>query len=105
MNTFMKNIRRSRVPVLFLACLLETRNPLALINVNCVGDSITFDFGLATTAETYPFKLQQLLCPSYSMANYGVSGATLLQAGDSPYWDTSAYTFIHGIRGGQILNI
>ncbi|NOS71421.1 MAG: sialate O-acetylesterase [Verrucomicrobia bacterium] len=105
MKTFIKNMRRSRFPFLFLVCLLETRSALALINVNCVGDSITFGSGLATTAETYPFKLQQLLGPAYSVANYGVSGATLLKAGDSPYWGTSAYTFSHGIRGGQIPNI
>lgn len=58
--------------------------------VACVGNSITFGWGLRTT-ENYPVKLQTLLGSDYLVTNFGVSGRTLLKKGDKPYWNEAAY--------------
>ena len=88
----------SRLCVLsaFLLFGAGTLNSNAAIVVSCIGDSITAGVGVGTPAlESYPAKLQRLLGTNYNVINYGVSGATLLLAGDMPYWLTSAYTASH----------
>lgn len=59
--------------------------------VTCVGNSITFGYGLSSS-KSYPAQLQNLLGTAYDVGNYGVSGRTLLKKGDRPYWNESAYT-------------
>jgi len=54
------------------------------IRVACVGDSIT--------AGGYPKLLGAELGPKYEVRNFGVSGTTLLKAGDNPYWKTKQFT-------------
>jgi lysophospholipase L1-like esterase len=78
-----------------LVCLFEAAAGLAATNVACVGDSITYGYGV-TGGETYPGKLQTLLGSAYSVSNYGWNGATLLRKGDISYWTTSTYTNSHG---------
>jgi lysophospholipase L1-like esterase len=68
----------------------------AMINVACIGDSITSGVGVNNPAtESYPAKLQKLLGTNYDVLNYGVSGTTALIQGDMPYVETSAYTASH----------
>ena len=58
----------------------------APVRVACVGDSITA--GIGTTLpdwDAYPSQLQRLLGDGYVVGNCGLSGSTLLNAGDKPY--------------------
>lgn len=62
------------------------------IRVACVGDSITAGSGLRDPGhEAWPAVLGQLLGAGYEVKNFGVSGATLLKAGDKPYWKQAAF--------------
>ncbi len=73
----------------WLAALRPT-NPE--IRVACVGNSITFGAGLQNRdRDSYPAVLGQMLGKGYKVGNFGVSGTTLLSAGDNPYIATSAY--------------
>jgi acyl-CoA thioesterase-1 len=60
------------------------------IKVACVGNSITFGYGLKP-GESYPAKLQQLMGDKYEVRNYGISSRTLLKKGDHPYWIEQKY--------------
>jgi lysophospholipase L1-like esterase len=57
--------------------------------VACVGDSITFGWGLH---QTYPARLGQWLGTNYDVRNFGVSATTLLHRGDYPYIGRPDYT-------------
>lgn len=59
------------------------------IRVVCVGDSITE--GKSLGKRTYPNQLQEMLGDKWKVANFGVSGRTLLKKGDFPYWSEKAY--------------
>lgn len=62
------------------------------IKVACVGNSVTFGYGLPNReAEAYPVQLQQLLGKDYQVGNFGHSGATLLSKGHRPYIEQQAY--------------
>ncbi len=80
-------MRRNTIWLLGLALLLSTSATWAAegekIRVACVGDSIT--------AGGYPALLGKELGPKYEVKNFGVSGTTLLKAGDYPYWKTKQY--------------
>lgn len=66
------------------------------IRVACVGDSITFGGRPRNTnPKAYPFQLQRILGDKYLVANFGVSGATLLEDGDKPYVKTDQYGPAH----------
>lgn len=56
-----------------------------------LGDSITFGSGVVQTRNTdsWEAKLEALFAGSYQVLNYGVSGATLQDEGDTPYWGTA----------------
>ena len=71
-----------------LAVLLGGRAQAAPVKVAGVGDSIT-------QLSQWPQKLGTLLGAGYAVTNYGVVGATLLKKGDSPYWNTTAFTQSH----------
>lgn len=60
----------------------------ALTKIACVGNSITYGYGLNDpSSQSYPGKLQKLLGTSnYNVQNYGVSATTLSKNGDNPYW-------------------
>lgn len=62
------------------------------IKVACVGNSVTFGYGLPNReVEAYPVQLQQLLGKDYLVGNFGHSGATLLSKGHRPYIEQQAY--------------
>jgi acyl-CoA thioesterase I len=61
--------------------------------VACVGDSITYGYGLSdASTQSYPAVLGTKLGSAHEVQNFGVSGATLLKNGDKPYWDEARYT-------------
>lgn len=56
------------------------------IRVACVGNSVTYGYGLKDPAtQSYPTQLQALLGSGYEVGNFGHSGATLLSKGHRPY--------------------
>ena len=71
-----------------LAVLLGGRARAAPVKVAGVGDSIT-------QLSQWPQKLGALLGAGYAVTNYGFVGATLLKKGDTPYWNTAAFTQSH----------
>lgn len=71
-------------------CARQQANPK--IRVACVGNSITFGASLSNpTKDSYPSVLGQMLGNGYDVRNFGVSGRTLLAAGDLPYTKEAAY--------------
>ncbi len=77
----------------FAAGLAEPIDPAQFnepIRVACVGDSITQGVG-AEKGKSYPSQLQALLGDKWKVANFGVSGRTLLRNGDYPYWKERAF--------------
>lgn len=66
-----------------LSVVAADKKPL---KVACVGNSITYGYGLPDRErEAYPVRLQQMLGEEYSVRNFGKSGATLLYRGHRPY--------------------
>jgi acyl-CoA thioesterase I len=62
------------------------------VRVACVGDSITYGYGLKDRAhDSYPAWLGRWLGGDYDVRNFGVNGATLLHKGDIPYFKQKAY--------------
>ncbi|GGK42168.1 MULTISPECIES: GDSL-type esterase/lipase family protein [Flavobacteriaceae] len=60
--------------------------------VACIGDSVTYGYGIKQREEnSYPAQLQQLLGANYKVANFGYSGATMLKNGHKPYWDKEVF--------------
>ena len=60
--------------------------------VACVGNSITFGYGLSDpAAASYPSRLQEMLGPDFIVGNFGHSGATLLRRGHRPYNELPEY--------------
>ena len=56
------------------------------VRVACVGDSITYGYGVEHWSKNnYPAVLQTLLGNGYCVDNYGFSGTTASDCGDSPY--------------------
>ena len=56
------------------------------IRVACVGDSVTYGFGIPHFSKnSYPAALQRLLGDGYCVNNYGYSGRTACLMGDRPY--------------------
>jgi acyl-CoA thioesterase I len=73
----------------------DTNAPAAAgkpIRVACVGDSITFGYGIRNREQdSYPAVLGRLLGSGWDVRNFGVSATTLLHKGDRPYIKTRAY--------------
>ena len=62
------------------------------IRVACVGDSITYGYGVQNWAKMqYPKQLGRMLGDKYCVQNFGVCGATASSAGDCPFEKTAAY--------------
>lgn len=56
------------------------------IKVACVGNSVTYGYGLKDRAhDAYPVRLKAMLGDKYEVRNFGHSGATLLTQGHNPY--------------------
>lgn len=63
------------------------------IKVACVGDSITFGFGVANWQKNnYPSKLQKMLGENYVVANFGDCGRTAMEHSSYPYNKSKRYT-------------
>ena len=71
--------------------MLDSVHPLKTpsegqIRVACVGDSVTYGFGIPNRGKyCYPARLQELLGDSYCVNNFGYSGRTASDSGDRPY--------------------
>lgn len=62
------------------------------IKVACIGNSITYGYGLDNPdKESYPARLQEMLGNNYDVKNFGKSGATLLNKGHRPYKDQEEF--------------
>lgn len=62
------------------------------IRVACVGDSITYGYGVKPWPEaSYPMRLGALLGKGYCVNNYGFSGRTAAEHGDLPYTRESLF--------------
>ena len=75
--------------ILFLSLSSLIADP---IRVACVGDSITFGFGIKNRdTESYPAQLGTILGPEYDVRNFGSNGLTLLTKGNAPYIKMKQY--------------
>ncbi|MBQ6381305.1 MAG: hypothetical protein IJJ41_06890 [Clostridia bacterium] len=63
----------------------KTGSKNAPVRIACVGDSITYGYGIENRENTYPAKLGQLLGEGYEVVNYGLSGRTVQLSADKPY--------------------
>ena len=85
---------RRKIGGIILLCTLSLlaisqQKPL---KVACIGNSVTYGYGLPNRDSTnYPARLQHLLGPGYAVKNFGVSGSTLLKKGHRPYYKTAAF--------------
>ena len=62
------------------------------IRVACVGDSVTYGFGIPNRGKnSYPAQLGRLLGDGYCVNNYGYSGRTVSDSGDRPYRAENLY--------------
>jgi len=99
----MSNIR-SRIPAVVLGfaiaapfyALAQVSTPVNVsqyqkaIKLACVGDSITQGVG-ASGGMSWPDQIHKMLGEKWDVKNFGVSGTTLLNSGDSPYQKTDAF--------------
>lgn len=73
-----------------VAALAEEKAPP--IKVACVGDSITFGFGIKNRDTlSYPAQLAGALGDGWAVRNFGRNGRTALKQGHASYWDTQEY--------------
>lgn len=91
-------MNRILIPFLLIAFLLSgsvagfSQTAAPKIRIACVGNSVTYGYGLTNReTESYPAQLQKLLGSTYDVGNFGLSGATLLNKGHRPYSLTEEY--------------
>ncbi len=61
-----------------------------VIRVACVGNSITYGWGLEDrNTEGYPAQLGLLLGDKYLTQNFGFPGSSMVKQGETPYWNRS----------------
>lgn len=72
--------------------IVDVNNYDHIIKVACVGNSITYGFGIKhRDSLSYPAQLQQLLGEEWEVRNFGVSSRTLLTKGDRPWIKEKEY--------------
>lgn len=59
------------------------------VKVACVGDSITQGHGAG--GQPWPTQVGRMLGEKWEVKNYGISGTTLMNSGDSPYQNQNAF--------------
>jgi acyl-CoA thioesterase I len=93
MNRKLPNILR-RVWLSGLISVVSLVSALAApVRVACVGDSITWGYGISNREEnSYPAQLAVMLGTNWVVRNFGVNATTLLRQGDLPYVRQPAYT-------------
>src|SRR5512140_1562421 len=66
--------------------------PAVAAKIACVGDSITYGYGLSNPSQqSYPAVLQTLLGSAHTVRNFGTSGCTMLKKGDQSYWNDANF--------------
>ena len=76
-----------------LLVLLSWTRPAVAAKIACVGDSITYGYGLTNPSQqSYPAVLQTLVGSKHTVQNFGSSGCTLLRKGDKPYWSDANFS-------------
>ncbi|MBF9252697.1 sialate O-acetylesterase [Pontibacter sp. 172403-2] len=81
-----------RLFILVLLCILAIPCLAQQLKVACIGNSVTYGYGIENREQfSYPAQLQELLGPKYEVANFGLSGATLLLKGHRPYVQSQQY--------------
>lgn len=74
------------------------------VRVACVGNSITYGYGIADREhDSYPAQLQALLGEGYEVGNFGRSGATLLYRGHRPYVEMPEFRQAMDFRGDIVV--
>ena len=74
------------------------------IKVACVGNSITYGYGIENREQnSYPSVLQRLLGKGYKVENFGHSGATLLSKGHRPYIQQEEYKKALALAGDIVV--
>lgn len=66
-------------------------NGVTAQNVACVGNSITYGYGL-NWGTSYPNFLQEMMPEGAKVDNFGVSGMTFAKSGNQSYWSTDRFT-------------
>ena len=62
------------------------------IKVACVGDSITYGYGIENRdKDSYPAQLGAILGEKYEVVNFGISGRTAMLSADKPYMYEEIY--------------
>lgn len=69
---------------------VDTSGYPGVIKLACVGDSITQGVG-APKGKSWPDQIQAMLGDKWQVRNFGVSGSTLMNAGDKPYQKEGAF--------------
>lgn len=81
----------SRLPICF-PISVEGDNLTEIYRIACVGDSITYGFGLDDIRnESYPALLGEMMGSHFEVKNFGRSGAGLWEGGAFPYTSTIEY--------------
>ena len=74
------------------------------VKIACVGDSITFGSGIRHRAKnSFPAQLGSMLGDQWTVKNFGVSGATLLKKGDTPYWKQKEFKNAHDFNPNIVI--
>lgn len=82
-------MKRVTTIILFLAVSFTA---WAQIKVACVGNSITYGYGIeGRDSLAYPQQLDAILGEDWDVRNFGHSGATLLKNGNLPYWKVDEF--------------
>ena len=81
-----------RLFILPIAIILFSTTLFSQIKVACIGNSITYGYGIDNREEmSYPAQLNILLGDKYLVKNYGISARNLLKNGNLPYWNETEY--------------
>lgn len=86
------NSKKIKTFIVFMVFAMSFICHSQTIKVACIGDSVTYGYGIENNDEnSYPAQLQQLLGATYNVVNFGFSGATMLKNGHKPYWEKEVF--------------
>ena len=86
------NKQPSRLAIRFSISVEEENESSEMYRIACVGDSITYGFGLDDIRnESYPAMLEKLMGSRFEVKNFGRSGAGLWEGGAFPYTSIIEY--------------
>lgn len=81
-----------KITVVFWLCISIGQAFAQKVKVACIGDSVTFGFGISPRDSlSYPAQLQGMLGNEYMVKNFGKNGATLLRNGHNPYFKSEEF--------------